>query len=193
MAKKQIQIFKGGRHNGEENRLVINQRPADGHIKAAAWEDYIRVNKHRFDSAELKGLEVGDTLAIHTLLTFGIVEGMGIAIITPEEGLKFKLVSNEASQLDLDNYKVKTFQRQPSGEYTETAEDTVANTEIVASAETYYLILPPADAYSVNINPAYIGLEVTALPSEGLVGVFDLESRLQSRQPVRPPACLECC
>lgn len=41
-------------------------------------------------------------------------------------------------------------------------------------------------------NPVVIGLEVVALPTGGLKGGFDIESRLQFRQTVRPPAFLGC-
>lgn len=189
---KSIQIFKGGLNRGHEDRLVVNQRPADGHIKPAAWEDHIRVNKKRIRTNDMHDLEVDDELALHTALTFGLVEAWGIAVVAPEPGLKFKLTTND-DDFDLDSFAVITFQRQPDGNYTKTAEGTAADTELEATDETYYLILPDAGTHHITVKPTFFGLKITALPSDGLLGVFDLESRFQSRQPVRPPACLECC
>ncbi|WP_268932815.1 hypothetical protein [Spirabiliibacterium pneumoniae] len=34
-----FQIFKGGWDGDVTDRIVPNQRPADGHIKSAVWEE----------------------------------------------------------------------------------------------------------------------------------------------------------
>lgn len=197
---KVIQLFKGGFSTHDKNgvkrddRIAINQRPADGHLKSGSWEDHIRVNKNRF-KCNPADLEVGDVIGLHTTLTFGIVEALGISIIEPEEGLKFKIVVSDPTvslaNLDFAVYEFdnteKKFKAISQGQ-------TVDNLEEIGDKELYYAGYhkPGADLIRIT-NAVQIGLEVVALPPGGLKRTFDFESRLHMRQVVRPPACMECC
>lgn len=193
---KNIELFKGGfstYDNGvlRETRLAPNQRPADGHLKSGTWEDHNRVNVKRF-KCQGADLEVGDVIGIHTTLTFGIIEALGIAVLTEEEGLKFKIVVSDAS-VDLSSLDFTTYEyNDADGKFTEVASGlTVATIDDIGDSQKYYA------GYQTGIirvtNAVQIGLEVVALPPGGLNKTFDIESRLHMRQVVRPPACLACC
>lgn len=199
---KVLQIFKGGfEHNSKDrdgklrdSRIAVNQRPADGHTKSASWEDHIRVNKHRFKCQGLT-LEVGDVIGIHTTPTFGIIEAMGLSVITAEQGLKFKVVSSDPSvsldALDFTSYSYDEGQKK----FSQVAANlTVGTMDDIGDSVKYYAGYhkPGGDLIRIT-NPIQIGLEVVALPAGGLMKEFDIESRLHFRQSVRPPACLECC
>lgn len=199
-----LQIFKGGwegKHRNKDgslrdNRLAVNQRPADGHIKAATWEDYIRVNKHRF--CDYPQLAVGDVIGIHTTLTFGVIEGLGIAVLTPEEGLKFKLVASDNFDLSGLDFTVYEYDEDKK-EFKATTTNVAASALTEIGTKKVWIAgyaKPGAELMRVG-NAVQIGLEVVALPQNagnaGTTWDFDIESRLQMRQSVRPPASLCCC
>lgn len=198
---KNIQIFKGGFDktfpNGQarEERKVVNQRPADGHLKSGMWEDHIRVNRHRFKCDPTMKLEVGDVIGIHVGLTFGVIDGLGIAVITPEEGLKLKVVTDDPT-VSLDNLDVSVYAYDENAKkFVESTAGTTfgAQQEIGTKVEYYAGYAKPGSGLIRVLNSVQIGLEVVELPANGLQKTFDIESRLHMRQVVRPPACMECC
>lgn len=198
---KNLQIFKGGfaarsrdkDGNLRESRLVANQRPADGHIKPSGYEDYIRVDKHRFCTPPQ--LEAGDIIGIHTTLTFGIIEAWGIAVTVAEPGLKLKPVCSDPdiklASLDFSIYKYD----KDAGKYVATAQAQAYTDLVEVGHEEAYIAgyhKPGADLIRIT-NPVQLGFEVVSVPANGVAYTFEIESRLQMSQSVRPPACLGCC
>lgn len=194
---KNIEIFRGGRgfdaRDPERSRLVVNQRPADGHIKAATWEDRIRINRQRFTCSGLS-LAVGDVIGIHTTPTFGVIDALGLAVLMAEEGLKLKVVTNDSAVtlggLDFSVYEYSDTEKK----YKAVDESKgIADLTDIGNKQRYYAgYAKPGEALLRITNPVVIALEVVALPTGGLKGGFDIESRLQFRQTVRPPAFLGC-
>ncbi len=88
----EIQIFKGGWDLDTLDRVVPNQRPADGHLKSDGWEEAVILTKDSL-GCDVGGLEVGDVIAVHTTLTLGYVTGLGFAVENPVSGLKLKAVA----------------------------------------------------------------------------------------------------
>lgn len=190
-----FQIFKGGFDHAHDDRLAINQRPADGHIKPEGYEDFIRLNARALGCAEnWRNLKVGDVIGIHTTLTFGVIDGLGFRVVVPEEGFRLRPVILDTG-VALNHVLVDTYMYDETAEnFTATATDT-AVTDIVdiGSTEAYYAgYTDPAQLIRVG-NATQIGFEVVALPPTGLTGDFEIESRLHMRQSVRPPADMGCC
>lgn len=183
------QIFKGGWCDGHEDRIAVAQRPADGHIKPAVWETYFRLNRDTFRCSP-PPLEVGDRLQLFTTLTFGLIHALGISVTQAEEGVKFKIVSSEHVDLSALKGDVYTYTLQDD-KYTQTASGSTGDfTEIGAAEEGYRFF---ADNPISTLNTGWIGLEVVALPPDGLQWDFDMELRLHSSQPLRPPLAFLCC
>lgn len=187
-----LQIFKGGWSHSHDDRLAVVQRPADGHLKAGVWEDHIRVNKQRFKCAGTPKLEVGDVIAIHACPTLGLIDAMGIAVHRGEEGLKFKIVCSD-SAVGLGMLTYQRFEYNAADKkYQSTDYGAIVSIDDIGSSQAYYVASPAPEAVRLT-NSCAIGLEVVALPADGLAWTFDIESRLQFRQPARPPADMHCC
>lgn len=196
----EIQLFKGGWNGDVADRIVPNQRPADGHEKPAVWESYRRLNAKSFKCGgacgvgAYKNLEVGDVLGIHTTLTMGNITAFGIAVNGAEEGFKLKVVARDGFA-DLSKILVTTYEYDEDNEqFVVVSEgDALDSIEDIGNANYYYA------GFTENLNDILvhntdmIGFEVVALPENGLCGEFDIETRLHNSQPVRPPASLGCC
>lgn len=194
---KEIQLFKGGWNKDVSDRIVPNQRPADGHIKSAAWESYHRLNKDSFGCAsacrDLPNLEVGDIIQVHTTLTFGNVLGFGIVVHVAEEGLRLQTVARNG--LDLSKILVNVYEYDEDNQTMVTVREGVALNSIndIGSKPYYYA------GYVAGYNDVLskvtdlIGFKVLEVPASGVAGAFDIETRLHQTQPARPPANLVCC
>lgn len=195
---KIYQIFKGGFSHGHDERIAVNQRPADGHLKSASWEDFARLSKDNFNCGGLPKLEVGDVIQLHAGLTFGVIDALGIAVKHAEEGLKFKIViSDDDAQNKFEMAKGFVFEwddAQKQFTHTGNPQEVSKFNDIGDSQKYYAFYAAAAQAEDLLIlpNSAAIGLEVVALPAAGLNWTFEIESRLHMRQAVRPPAHL-CC
>lgn len=191
-----IEVFKGGRGRQLEDRAIINQRPADGHIKPASFEDFNRITPRLIK--EHNGglpLKVGDILQIHTTLTFGVILGLGLAVIKPQENLKFKLVCSD-NTVDLTQIYARRYKYdEATKKYLELDSHDVALTDLneIGHEKLYIAGYVNPNAMVRLGNSVKIGLEVLSLPAEGLPYDFEIESRLHMAQSVRPPAYLNCC
>lgn len=195
---KEIQLFKGGWCGDVTDRIVPNQRPADGHQKPAVWEDFLRTDgKPKCGTvcgSACLDIEVGDVIGIHTTLTMGAVFAFGLGVNAAEEGLQFKVVSREGN-VDLSKIHVRVYEYDDANEqFTVVGTDTTldAITDIGSNVRFYSGFVEKLTDVRVD-NTDMIGLEVVAVPAGGVQGEFDIETRLHNSQPVRPPAVLHCC
>lgn len=196
---KEIQLFKGGWNGDVSDRIVPNQRPADGHEKPAVWESYHSLTKDSFKCGGACGcavpdLEVGDVIGIHTTLTLGNITAFGIAVNAAEEGLKFKVVSREGN-VDLSKIQVRAYDYDSDNEkfVVVGADTTLDAITDIGHQVRYYAGFANTNTDIRVDNTDMIGLEVVAVPAGGAQGEFDIETRLHNSQPVRPPAVLHCC
>lgn len=190
-----IELFKGGQGRQKKDRAIINQRPADGHLKSGVWEDFIRVTPRLIREYHNEKLKVGDILYIHTTLTFGVVHGLGFAVTTPQEGLKFKVVSSDPN-FDLSKIKARRYKYDAANKEFKDLDgaDVGLDSLMEIGNEELYIAgyAEPSELLRVG-NALQIGLEVVSVPSDGIPYDFEIESRLHMQQSVRPPAYLESC
>lgn len=192
------QIFKGGWEGDVTDRIVPNQRPADGHIKSAVWEDYRKLTQRQLGCANscgvLNALEVGDVVGMHTTLTLSNILAFGIAVNVAEEGLKLKVVSRDG-YVELSKILVNVYEYDAENEeFTLVDEKKPLDTiDDIGNAQRYYAGFVEKYNDVIVKNTDMLGFEVVALPADGLSGEFEIETRLHNSQPVRPPACLACC
>lgn len=190
-----MQIFKGGYDHDHENRIAIAQRPADGHIKPAEFEDFIRIGPKTMGCAEeWRNLEVGDVIGIHTTLTFGLITGLGFRVVTPQEGLTFGVVFSD-NPTSIQDILVSTYlpNEDRCGPYVED-EVNIPMDQIndIGSVEKFYAGYVSGGMFLRTNNTFQVGLQVLTLPTEGLTEDFLIESRLHFKTTVRPPAS-NCC
>lgn len=194
---KEVQIFKGGFNGDTTDRLVPNQRPADGHLKASIWEDFAKLNKHSFTCSGLCGknrLEVGDVISLHAVLTMGFVTGYGIAVKVAQEGVKFKVVSRD-NNVDLSKLFVNVSEYDAENEqFVSISKNVPLNTLTDIGSKPYFYCATTEKLNDIFAqNSDLIGLEVVEMPAVGLSDEFFIESRLSAFQPARPQAGFGCC
>lgn len=194
----EYQLFKGGWNKDIDDRLVINQRPADGHQKAGVLEDHRKLTNRNFEMCNKCSakniLEVGDIISLHTTLTFSNITGFGIAVNVPEEGLKFKVVTRDKT-LDLSKILVDVFKYDETQEQYVKVQDKVPLDKIedIGNEQLYYAGFTEKNNDIIANVTDLIGFEVVSVPDGGVAGDFEIETRLHNSQPVRPPAYLGCC
>ncbi len=195
---KELQLFKGGWNGDVTDRIVPNQRPADGHQKTAVHEDYAKLTQKSFRCGNgLCGknrLQVGDVIGLHTTLTMGFIIGFGLATVVAQEGVKFKVVSRD-DNVDLSKLKVNVSEWDEENEqYVEIQKDVpLTDIEDIGDKPYFYSAATEKVNELFGRNTDMIGLEVVEMPDVGLSEEFVIESRLHNFQPARPPASLGCC
>lgn len=186
-----IDLVKGGWDINAPvtDRIAVSQRPADGHIKSAEWEDTTLITAQNIKGCD-GTVEVGDVIAIHTTPTLGFITGIGISVEQPVEGLKLKLVTL-TDNLDLEAIKYRKATYDSETEQF-SAEDAATLTGEFGDEQAWYAGHTEVVDDGFIENTDVIGLEVTALPDEGIEGLR-IVSRMQFKQPARPPAYMNCC
>lgn len=187
---KMLDVVKGGWDDDAEalDRLSVSQRPADGHIKSDGWEDTTILTVDALP-CDASALEVGDYIVMHTSLTLGYITGFGVAVEGAIEGLGLKVVTLK-DNVDLSGMKTQkaTYDDVVGFESTETTlgaeEFGSEQVWLSGSAETLNEFYVP--------NTDLVALEVTSIPDGNLSGMR-IVTRVHFRQPVRPPAYMNCC
>lgn len=188
---KYIDIVKGGWDDDAQalDRLAISQRPADGHIKSDGWEDTTIITKDALPCGE-KDLEVGDYIVVHTSLTLGYITGFGVAVESGVEGLGLKVVTLRKN-VDLTGLPVQRATYDDEAEKFNSTKSTLGAEEFGDKQVWIGGVVDKLNQFYVP-NTELIALEVTSVP-EGSLDTLRIVTRVQFRQPVRPPAYLNCC
>ncbi len=194
---KELQFFKGGWSGDVIDRIVPNQRPADGHLKASIWEDFAKLSKESFrcrSACSKIDLEVGDVVGLHATLTMGFITGYGIAVKVAQEGVKFKVVSRDGN-VDLSKLLVNVSEYDAENEqFVSIAKNVPLDSLDDIGSKPYYYSATTEKLNDIFAqNSDMLGLEVVEIPDVGLAEDFFIESRLSSFQPARPQASLGCC
>lgn len=107
--------------------------------------------------------------------------------------MQFRVVSREGN-IDLSQLQVRVYQYDDTNEGFVVVANTTMDTITDIGANEYYYSGVVENLTDIRVdNSDMLGLEVVAVPSGGVQGEFDIETRLHSSQPVRPPAVLHCC
>ncbi len=186
----ELQVFKGGWDLDTLDRVVPNQRPADGHLKSDGWEETIILTKDSL-GCDVGGLEVGDVIALHTTLTLGYVTGLGFAVESAVDGLKLKAVAVRENT-DLSKIKAQKAIYDAENETFNSSEVDFTDEEF--GDETAFIGGVTEKLNDLHIaNTELIGLKVVELPKDTDIDGLKIISRIQYRQPVRPLAYMKCC
>lgn len=188
---KYIDIVKGGWDDDAAalDRLAVSQRPADGHIKSDGWEDTTIITKDSLP-CDVRELEVGDYIIVHTSLTLGYITGFGVAVEGGVEGLGLKAVTLR-SNVDLSDMPVQRATYNDELDKFEATASTLGQQEF--GREQTYISGSAATLNQYYVpNTELIALEVVSLP-DGDLDSLRIVTRVHFRQPVRPPAYLNCC